>query len=126
MRRTAEDKRAFITMAAAHMAANPTPAEEAMWKILEPLKFKRQVALDGYTKNGLNWLYILDFYHPVLKLCVEVDGGIHKRQRGRDRRRDRRLAGEGIKTIRIKNADVLKWPDTVRETIEGVLRANGQ
>lgn len=133
MRRTPEERRAFVETRAEQMKAAPTPAETAMWEILEPLGFARQVTITGTTKNGGLWSYILDFaqYEMVSgervlgKLAVEVDGGIHKRQRGRDRRRDTRLRGEGIRTIRVKNKDVLKWPETIRETIEGVLRANG-
>jgi very-short-patch-repair endonuclease len=98
------------------MEANPTLAEEAMWKILEPLGFARQYVFTGVTKNGLEWSYILDFaipLNPDVMLCVEIDGGIHKRQRGRDRRRDTRLAGEGIKTIRFTNREVLKDPSGI-------------
>jgi very-short-patch-repair endonuclease len=96
------------------MAAQPTPAEAKLWEILEPMGFGRQVVITVCAKNGGRFSYILDFAWPVIvdvpKLCVEVDGGVHNRQKGRDRRRDTRLRGEGITTIRLKNKDVLAHP----------------
>jgi len=60
------------------------------------------------------WYYILDFYHAGAQLCIEVDGGIHKKQKGRDRRRDTRLATMGIKTLRFDNWQVFEKLKGVR------------
>ena len=94
------------------MVAEPTEAEALLWTRLEPLGFARQVPMSGFTKNQGEWSYILDFLsrrHGVSGwLCVEVDGGVHSKQKGRDRRRDTRLATIGIKTIRFTNKEVLK------------------
>lgn len=99
------------------MIAEPTDAEALLWTRLEPLGFSRQVPISGHTKNSGEWSYILDFLRSSRKtpgwLCVEVDGGVHSKQKGRDRRRDTRLATMGIRTIRFTNKDVLKNLDAV-------------
>jgi cyclase len=117
MRRSAEERRAFLETRAAQMAANPTSGETALWTILEPLGFWRQVPIAGMTKNGGVWQVILDFYHPTLDICVEVDGSSHRTKKGRDRRRDTRLQGEGVKTLRFTNNQVLRHSDEVRARV---------
>lgn len=113
MKRTAQERADFVAGAAARMVASPTPAEARLWEVLRPLGFKRQVPILVFTKNNGACDYILDFYHEKLKLCVEADGGIHKRSVGRDRRRDTRLAREGIRTMRFTNVQVIRQLDLV-------------
>jgi very-short-patch-repair endonuclease len=53
---------------------NATAPEAILWRILkgkqiEGLKFKRQFGLGPY---------VLDFYCPEIKLCIELDGDVHK------------------------------------------------
>ena len=50
--------------------------------------------------------YILDFYAPVVRLAVEVDGSQHA-ESAPDRRRDATLAAHGITTLRFWNREVL-------------------
>jgi very-short-patch-repair endonuclease len=45
------------------------------------VRFRRQVVVHGY---------IVDFFAPSAGLAVEADGAQHTRQRGADKRRDRR------------------------------------
>lgn len=55
---------------------------------------------------------IVDFYIPVRKIIIEIDGGYHKNpaERMRDRWKDKRFLEErGMKTIRINNEDVLNY-----------------
>ena len=52
----------------------------------------------------------MDLYHPGARLCVELDGSVHAKTKGRDGRRDRALATMGIKTLRFPNGDVLRKP----------------
>ena len=99
------------------MAANPTDAEARLWEILEPLGFRCQEPYEGVTKNLGHWSYILDFFHWGHNLCVEVDGSCHRKRKGRDRRRDTRLRGEGITTLRLSNNQVLKKPREARAAI---------
>jgi len=50
--------------------------------------------------------YILDFYLPKKKICLEIDGYFHFTEKGRkkDLRRDKELINEGIRTVRICNS----------------------
>jgi very-short-patch-repair endonuclease len=68
--------------------------------------FRRQHPL-GY--------YILDFYCPSARLCVEIDGSTHwtESQAAHDRRRDAWLRSQEIEVVRIPATDVLKHLDTV-------------
>jgi very-short-patch-repair endonuclease len=59
--------------------------------------------------------YSLDFYCDAAKLCFEVDGEAHERgnRPDRDARRDAWLAANGILTLRIPAADILRNLDGV-------------
>lgn len=61
--------------------------------------------------------YVLDFYCDQAKLCVEVDGGGHDFTAGRDALRDRWLAAQGVRTLRIAARDVLDNLDGVIQHI---------
>jgi very-short-patch-repair endonuclease len=63
-------------------------------------KFTRQKPLDNF---------IADFYCPKLLLVIEIDGGIHKNLKPRDKERSEILFHKyGIKVIRYQNDDILK------------------
>lgn len=51
--------------------------------------------------------YFTDFFFPTLLLVVEIDGSAHKYKKSHDRRRDADFRSIGIRTIRIKNKDVM-------------------
>jgi very-short-patch-repair endonuclease len=57
--------------------------------------------------------YVLDFYCPKAKLCIEVDGELHTRdkQREHDQKRDQWLNEQGIYVYRIHAVDLLADPD---------------
>jgi very-short-patch-repair endonuclease len=59
--------------------------------------------------------YVLDFYCHEAKLCVEIDGESHDFTAMRDERRDRWLASQGVRTLRVSAQDVLR-------NLEGVLQ----
>ncbi|WP_448664869.1 endonuclease domain-containing protein [Sphingomonas sp. CJ20] len=65
--------------------------------------------------------YSLDFYCDAAKLCVEVDSEAHERgnRPERDARRDAWLASQGVRTLRVRAADVLG-------NLEGVMRLVGE
>ena len=78
-----------------------TPEEKALWKALRSrrfagFKFRRQHEVAPY---------FLDFYCPLAKLAVELDGFGHglPDQKEQDAQRDAFLAGEGIETLRFWN-----------------------
>lgn len=81
-----------------------TSSEELLWdrvrgKQLLGLRFKRQYGLGPY---------ILDFYVPQVKLCIEVDGGIHnlKEVKEKDKNRDAFMIENGIRVLRFRNDEI--------------------
>ena len=75
----------------------------------------RQVPLLGY---------ILDFYAPSARLCVEVDGRSHDGAEAQayDAERSRVLAGAGIRVVRVQNAEVVQNLSGVAALIELALQ----
>ena len=67
--------------------------------------------------------YVMDFYFPEARLCVETDGEQHVYRNLADARRDAHLETCGIKTIRIPTLDLFdptgvpfaRWLKLVRE-----------
>ena len=97
-----------------NLRSNLTPAEATLWL---HLKAKRL--------NGLSWRrqfsvgsYILDFYCPDYKLCIELDGKEHFTMEGDtyDYDRTEYLNSCGINVLRFENNEI--W-----NNIEGVLNA---
>ena len=100
---------------------NPTKAEALLWDSLRNrrlgYKFRRQYPTDGY---------IIDFYCPELKICIEIDGQIHKNeeQKKYDWERSRILKEQGISILRFWNSDVLNNLPNVLRSIEDFIRSN--
>ncbi len=91
---------------------NLTPAEAMLWNELKGgklagRKFRRQHSIANY---------IVDFYCPVEKLIVELDGEVHNdaMQSAHDFERDERLRSLGNRIVRFENKIVFK-------DMEGVL-----
>jgi len=79
--------------------------EVLLWDCLrrrgtDGLRFRRQHPIG---------VYILDFYCPLARLAIEVDGAHHDdlSQIYHDARRDEWLAGQGIRVMRIAATDIL-------------------
>ncbi len=86
---------------------NPTPAESALWEQLRAGRL-----------NGTRWRrqysvgnYIVDFYCPKFRLCVELDGDAHFTPQGDTADYDRTefLALHGVKVLRFENCEI--WND---------------
>ena len=81
-----------------------TPSEARPWRALRSrqlgVQFRRQVPLCGR--------YIADFLAPQAQLIVEVDGSSHRLRQQADARRDRLLARQGFRTLRIPAALVMR------------------
>ncbi len=82
-----------------------TAAEQALWRALRfqrvrGLSFRRQHPLLGF---------IVDFYCPARKLCIEVDGAVHDEpdQSSRDEARSTVLNAAGYRLVRFRNEEVL-------------------
>jgi very-short-patch-repair endonuclease len=104
--------RKLLLARAKWMRANPTDAERRLWTIvrnkrLSGYKFKRQVVLD--------W-YIVDFINFEHRLIVETDGSQHA-DNTYNERRDAYLKTQGFTVLRFWNRDALKETKAVAETI---------
>ena len=102
-----------------HLRSNGTPAEAAMWKLLKNkkimgLQWRRQFSVGSY---------ILDFYCPKAKLCIELDGASHFTPYGleADSNRSQFLSKLGIRVLRFENRVLKETPELVIETIRNAL-----
>ena len=92
--------------------------ERRLWLVLRNdqlgCRFRRQFPMGPY---------VLDFYCPKHRLCVEVDGPDHDVRQLRDRERDAYLSGLGIRTVRIGAHELngrealLAWAETIRRML---------
>ncbi len=110
--RAPQPSRIELLQRAKWMRANPTDAEKRLWTILRNkrlsgYKFKRQVILDWYIADFVN------FEHRVI---VEADGSQHADNKY-DEKRDAYLESQGFKVIRFWNSDALKKTGAVAEAI---------
>ena len=92
-----------------------TPAEGAFWRLVKNkqilgLTFRRQYSIGRY---------VLDFYCPKLKLCVELDGEGHFcKSRGElDTQRTQFLNQLGITVRRFENKTIFEYPLEVVERL---------
>lgn len=98
-----------------------TSAEAVLWtylknKQLGGRKFRRQFSVGSF---------ILDFYCPKEKLCVELDGAHHFTEEGlkNDNERTDFLNAQGIRVIRFENFEVFNSLEQVLETIQDNFKA---
>ena len=92
-----------------------TMAECVLWRTLkesqiESLKFRRQHSIGSY---------ILDFYCPMLKLGIELDGGIHNDMviHMRDEEKEDFFKANSINVLRFPNEVVFNNPQYIIERI---------
>ncbi|MCL4492250.1 MAG: DUF559 domain-containing protein [Nitrospirae bacterium] len=92
-----------------------TPAEAKLWSLLKNSqlkgrKFRRQHSVGPY---------VLDFYCPSERLCIELDGATHFTDGGYeyDTARTEYLEALGIRVMRFENADVFENTEGVLEEI---------
>lgn len=99
-RRTRAEKEAY----AAHMRAHMTPAE---WQLWEEMRGWSDMGV-AFEAQSLVHGWIVDFYCPMLRLVIEVDGGIHGTgaQYHRDQHKDAILRRDGYTILRVTNRDV--------------------
>ena len=98
-----------------------TAAESTLW-----------LSLKGCQIEGMRWRrqfsvgpYILDFYCPQLRLCIELDGAQHYTMQGGENdllREEWLLREHGIRTIRFENKDIFINHEGVIEYIREVTR----
>ncbi len=80
----------------------PTVSEKMLWDALRDrklhgVKFRRQVVIGRF---------VVDLCAPAYRLIVEIDGGIHMKQREHDAERQRILEAMDYRVLRIPAHDV--------------------
>ena len=118
MKRSAADIADWLEARAEELRRNPTKAEAKLFPYLEPLGFKFQQGFAVTGPRGRAWWVIVDAIHWSARLVVEVDGGIHKKRKGHDGRRDRALAQWDLRTVRVSNSAVMADVGVVVERIK--------
>ncbi|HXI59825.1 MAG TPA: DUF559 domain-containing protein [Polyangia bacterium] len=100
-----------------------TDAEAALWSHLRGrrlggFKFRRQYPCGPF---------ILDFFCPVRRLAIELDGGQHFEASAvaYDARRSRFLATKGIRVLRFASDQIFRETDAALMTIAFALGAYG-
>jgi very-short-patch-repair endonuclease len=85
---------------------NMTDAEKKMWMSIRGKQLKSR----QFYRQKIIGDYIVDFYCPKAKLVIELDGGQHYINKGkqRDRERDRYLRGLGLEVLSFSDRDFLK------------------
>jgi very-short-patch-repair endonuclease len=101
MRKDGETRKTsrVVRTRAKELRQEQTPAERRLWRVLRDravngLKFRRQHPLDGF---------VLDFFCPEARLCVELDAAVHDAQQDRDEARTAQLEARGLRVIRFRN-----------------------
>ena len=96
---------------------NATAPEATLWRALkgkqiDGLKFRRQFGLGPY---------VLDFYCPEIRLCIELDGDVHKsyEKSQYDEMRARFIENNNIKMLRFEN-------DVVYKNMQGIIEEKGK
>ena len=97
-----------------------TIAEATLWQMLksrqiEEFKFRRQFGIGPY---------ILDFYCPELRLCIELDGQPHFTSEGYEydlHRTEYLNRFHGIQVMRFENIDVFCYPENVLSEIRHMI-----
>lgn len=89
---TRRQRRRRKILYARHLRTRMTEAEMMLWEALRDrscagFKFRRQVAIE--------W-FIVDFLSVQHDLVIEIDGGVHTRQRAYDQERDKIFARGGL------------------------------
>jgi len=79
-------------------------------------KFRRQYSIGSY---------VLDFYCPVLKLVIEIDGKSHNSSdiKSYDQERQKEIEGLGIAFLRFNNEEINNNLDGVLERIDEKIRS---
>ena len=101
------------TRRARTLRENMTETEQRLWLRLR----RRQINGHKFRRQFPVGKYVADFVCLEARLIIEVDGGQHAKQTGKDELRDKWLASQGFRVLRFWNNDVLGETDAVIETI---------
>lgn len=99
---------------------NQTKAENIFWdnvrnRKLNGYKFLRQYPI-RFKIGGVRCFFVADFLCAKAKLVVEIDGGIHDKQKEYDECRTHIINNLGYRVIRFKNYEVLhNFPSVINK-----------
>lgn len=101
------------------LRSNSTDAEILLWS---RLRRKQLLNVQFYRQKPIG-NYIADFYAPLVKLIIEVDGGQHYEEKHlrKDQERDFFMRQQGLRTLRFNNLQVLQSINDVMDVIFNVL-----
>jgi len=115
------DRTPFKTGRARYLRKTATRPEQKPWFEL------RGARIDGYSFRRQHPVgsYILDFYCPEAKLCVELDGDQHGtwKAQAHDAARSNYLRSKGIRVVRFGNHELKENMEAIVETIRRSLEA---
>jgi very-short-patch-repair endonuclease len=101
------------------LRSNMTDAEKLLWtrirgKQMKGYQFYRQRIISNY---------IVDFYCPNAGLVIELDGGQHYNDEGREKDmvRDNYMGNLGIRVVRFSDREIFEKLDAVLERIWSLL-----
>lgn len=97
-------KRAWVVSNRKRLLRRATTPERIARRMLSRIG-RRVTAQAFFMIRGRS--YFLDFFFPDAMTAVEIDGSIHKLTKEHDRKRDADFRSIGIRTIRVKNEDVM-------------------
>ena len=113
--KSAESNPESQTILRRELRNHSTSAEATLWKLLKNsqaggYKFRRQHGIGPF---------VLDFYCPLLRLCIELDGGVHQMPLAdvKDEMRIKFLNEQGITVLRFENDVVWRNPQSIVEKI---------
>ena len=113
--KSAESNPESQTILRRELRNHSTSAEATLWKLLKNsqaggYKFRRQHGIGPF---------VLDFYCPLLRLCIELDGGVHQMPLAdvKDEMRTKFLNEQGITVLRFENDVVWRDPQSIVEKI---------
>ena len=94
---------------------NLTPSEAILWQYLK----KGQVGGHKFRRQHGLGSYVMDFYCPALKLCIELDGEVHDSEQAfdHDEARTDFLKENGISVLRFENYIVHTDPQAIINAI---------
>jgi very-short-patch-repair endonuclease len=113
--KSAESNPESQTILRRELRNHSTSAEATLWELLKNsqaggYKFRRQHGIGPF---------VLDFYCPLLRLCIELDGGVHQMPLAdvKDEMRTKFLNEQGITVLRFENDVVWRNPQSIVEKI---------
>lgn len=104
---------------AAELRLNMTYAEKKLW-----YRFLREYEIPFVAQKVVG-RYIIDFYSRKVRLCIEIDGGQHYKEKGMiyDEQRSRYLEMNEIKILRFSNNEVIDSFEDVCDLIHNIAQS---